>query len=233
MPTSSLGVYGPSQTQAVTVLKAMLPDNFLEVRKQRFKGNHNDCYGAFKSTESAITDVLPHELVFVERTFRPSRDTSAMETFVADHPPYGRKFLTGGIQLEAFSAFNGLWADDSIHDRIAFAGAMRICHMIQCLQALRHHHRLSPMASLDLLCKQAARSQSKIWAARLSAPVTGYSGCYQQRKTIDRSTLYLAIRPRKCWQTFDPTRTTFCAKKWMQEPARVFPHLAAASLAEH
>ena len=121
-PTSSLGVYGPSQTQAVTVLKAMLPDNFLEVRKQQFKGIAGDCYGGLRSTESAIADVLPHELVFVERTFQPSGGTTAMEAFVANHPPYGRKFLTGGIQLEAFSAFNGLPMHSNTLARLAFAG---------------------------------------------------------------------------------------------------------------
>jgi hypothetical protein len=128
-PTSSLGVYGATQAQSVTVVKAMLPSNFLAVRKLRNRGHEADCFGDFQDSSAAITDVIPHELVFTERLTPPQEDT--MDAFVTAHPTYGKKFLTGGIQIEAFSAFNALRNEDEFMDRIVFVGSFLLVWHVQ------------------------------------------------------------------------------------------------------
>lgn len=113
-PTSSLGILGATQKQAVCVIKARLPEDALETRKLAAVGKPEDRLTDYvcgvEHTDPAIMDVLPNELVFRVQT-TPVSEVN-MQSFVAEHPVYGKQYLTGDIQVEAFSALNGLPADE-------------------------------------------------------------------------------------------------------------------------
>jgi hypothetical protein len=109
-PTSSLGILGAVQKQAVCVIKARLPEHALEARKAAAVGTASERAKNYvcgvEHTDPAIMDVMPNELVF--RSQDRGRGDVSMKTFVDDHPVYGKQYLTGDIQVEAFSALNGL-----------------------------------------------------------------------------------------------------------------------------
>jgi hypothetical protein len=106
-PTSSLGILGAVQKQAVAVIKARLPVDVLSARKKVAKsrgGAATKYICGFGDVDPTVFDVLPNELVFTMENEPPA--TTNMQSFVADHQVYGTQFLTGDIQVEGFTALN-------------------------------------------------------------------------------------------------------------------------------
>lgn len=123
-PTTSLGILGAVQKQAVAGIKARLPENALAFRKAAAVGAADNPEIAANyvcgvdNTDPQIMDVYPNELVF--RYEDHSAQATNMESFVADHPVYGKQYVTGDIQVEAFSALNGL---NKLDPNVVFVGS--------------------------------------------------------------------------------------------------------------
>lgn len=134
-PTASLGILGAVQKQAVSVLKARLPENALAVRKKKAGANGKTNPGEYvcgvENLDPVIMDVLPNELVFTVADAK--FDETSMESFIADHQVYGKQFVTGDIQIDGFTALNGLHSDDFEKDTqtVVFIGES----MFACVRA--------------------------------------------------------------------------------------------------
>jgi hypothetical protein len=127
-PTTSLGILGAVQKQAVAVLKARLPENELVVRRTQAgiegKEHPENFVCGVDNVDAEIMSVYPNELVFTQRTF-VSGETN-MQLFINEHPVHGKQFVTGDIQIAGFTAFNGLgWQIVNDTDRIVYMGKRR------------------------------------------------------------------------------------------------------------
>lgn len=188
-PTSSLGILGAVQKQAVCVIKARLPEHALEARKAAAVGvaleRAKNYVCGVEHTDPAIMDVMPNELVF--RNQDRGREDVSMKTFVDDHPVYGKQYLTGDIQVEAFSALNGLSCTAEA-DFVFVGKSVCVCVRSQTWQALRRALRFKRTGSTDSQCKSAGPSQSTMHTRHTDsfAPVTGSCGKVQTSSAIDR-----------------------------------------------
>lgn len=129
-PTSSLGILGAVQKQAVSVIKARLPAGGLLARKKAAGSASDpaDYVCGLNNLDAVLFDVLPNELVFTFADCTPAR--SSMESFVAEHQVHGKQFLTGDIQAEGFTALNALPTAAYDKGQIIFIGGSLQCVII-------------------------------------------------------------------------------------------------------
>lgn len=144
-PTSSLGILGAVQKQAVSVIKARLPAEGLLARKAAAGAApvSNDFICGVDNVDPILFDVLPNELVFTIADDKP--DDTSMSSFVSSHQVYGKQFLTGDIQVEGFTALNGI--KKGTHDpdgKLVFIGWSARCRQRTRFVSLRRRRHEFP-----------------------------------------------------------------------------------------